>query len=48
MGWYVTWWCNLIGVSDPMAQNIAAGIFAAAIPIGVVRAILRSIRMFGS
>jgi hypothetical protein len=46
MGWLVSWWCNLIGVSDPMAQNVAAGILAAAILIGIAVALFNFLAAF--
>jgi hypothetical protein len=40
MGWYVSYWCNEIGVTDPMAQNVAAGVVAATLLMASIAAIL--------
>ena len=40
MGWLISWWCTLIGVSDPMAQSVAEGIVAAGILFAIVAVVL--------
>ena len=40
MGWYVSYWCNQIGVTDPMAQKVAAGVVAATLLMPAIAAIL--------
>jgi hypothetical protein len=40
MGWYVSYWCNQIGVTDPMAQKVAAGVVAATLLMAAIAAIL--------
>jgi hypothetical protein len=40
MGWFVSYWCSQIGVTDPMAQSIAAGIVVATLLIGFASAVL--------
>jgi hypothetical protein len=46
MGWLVSWWCDLIGVSDPMSQKVAAGIVAAAVLITIIGGILTALFTF--
>jgi hypothetical protein len=43
---FISWWCNLIGISDPMAQNVAAGIIAAAVLIAILGIILKMLSAF--
>jgi hypothetical protein len=43
---FVSWWCNLIGVSDPMAQKVAAGMVAGALLIVIVGGILTTLFTF--
>ena len=40
MGWYVSYRCNQIGVTDPMAQKVAAGVVAATLLMPAIAAIL--------
>ena len=40
MGWYVSYRCNQIGVTDPMAQKVAAGVVAATLLMAAIAAIL--------
>jgi hypothetical protein len=40
MGWFVSYWCSQIGVTDPMAQNVAAGIVAATLLITFAACVL--------
>jgi hypothetical protein len=43
MGWFVSYWCNQIGVTDPMAQSVAAWIVAATLLIAFAAAVVATV-----
>jgi hypothetical protein len=46
MQWLVTWWCYLLGISDPVAISFAIGSVAAGLLIFLVVAVVYTSSIF--